>query len=291
MSGSLAAERVSQIFSGARALDEVSFTAHAGEIHAFVGENGASKSTLVRVLSGALSPDEVSSASTVPACGREPHGKRSVSGSRTATRTTTCSRSSPSPRTSRCWPASPTAVAPSSRGSRSGAQPRSCCASTTSTSILRARRARSVRRSARSSGWSAHWRSNPSTSSSMSPPAMELRERHWLFELMRQLRRESLGVIFVSHRLSEVVEFADRATVLRNGGLAGVLTRDVSSTGRSSAASPRASGPCCSSPWSTTLPAGRSRRPISATCCRGRQRSPRWSSGTSRRPRRSCRAG
>ena len=44
-------------FPGVRALDSVSMTILPGEVHALVGENGACKSTLVKVLSGVEQPD------------------------------------------------------------------------------------------------------------------------------------------------------------------------------------------------------------------------------------------
>ena len=41
-----------------RALVDASFSANFGEVHALVGENGAGKSTMIKILSGVLRPDE-----------------------------------------------------------------------------------------------------------------------------------------------------------------------------------------------------------------------------------------
>ncbi|HXY68411.1 MAG TPA: sugar ABC transporter ATP-binding protein [Gemmatimonadales bacterium] len=53
----LALRAVTKRFPGVVALDAVDFDAHAGRVHALVGENGAGKSTLLKVVAGAERPD------------------------------------------------------------------------------------------------------------------------------------------------------------------------------------------------------------------------------------------
>ena len=53
----LVMEGVSKRFAGVQALREVGLTARAGEVLALMGENGAGKSTLLKIMSGAYAPD------------------------------------------------------------------------------------------------------------------------------------------------------------------------------------------------------------------------------------------
>ena len=49
--------KITKAFPGVKALNEVDFTVRKGEIHALIGENGAGKSTLMKVLTGIYKPD------------------------------------------------------------------------------------------------------------------------------------------------------------------------------------------------------------------------------------------
>ncbi|MET1028952.1 MAG: sugar ABC transporter ATP-binding protein [Dongiaceae bacterium] len=53
----IAADHLSRAFGATLAVDDVSFEVAAGSVHALLGENGAGKSTIVKLLSGLLSPD------------------------------------------------------------------------------------------------------------------------------------------------------------------------------------------------------------------------------------------
>jgi ribose transport system ATP-binding protein len=63
----LALRDVSKAFGAVRALREVSVDCRAGEVHALVGENGSGKSTLLGIASGFLAPDH----GTVEIAGRQ----------------------------------------------------------------------------------------------------------------------------------------------------------------------------------------------------------------------------
>lgn len=51
-------ENISKSFPGVKALDDVNFTVYENEVMALLGENGAGKSTLMKILSGVYTKDE-----------------------------------------------------------------------------------------------------------------------------------------------------------------------------------------------------------------------------------------
>ncbi len=56
--------------------------------------------------------------------------------------------------------------------------------------------------------------------------SLSARETGRLFEVVKDLRKSGVSVIYISHRLGEVKELADRVTVLRDGENAGHLSKD-----------------------------------------------------------------
>ncbi len=52
----LSVREITKDYPGVRAIDHLSFDVEEGEVHALIGENGAGKSTLIKTLSGAITP-------------------------------------------------------------------------------------------------------------------------------------------------------------------------------------------------------------------------------------------
>jgi simple sugar transport system ATP-binding protein len=53
--------------------------------------------------------------------------------------------------------------------------------------------------------------------------SLDAYETAQLFEVMRKLKSEGMGIIFITHFLDQVYQVADRITVLRNGKLVGLM--------------------------------------------------------------------
>ena len=58
--------------------------------------------------------------------------------------------------------------------------------------------------------------------------ALDLRERGVLFEILKELRKEGIGIVYISHYIEELFEIGDRVTVLRDGRVVGV--KDIKET-------------------------------------------------------------
>jgi ribose transport system ATP-binding protein len=56
--------------------------------------------------------------------------------------------------------------------------------------------------------------------------SLSTRETERLFEVVKDLKRQGVSVIYISHRLGEVKELADRVSVFRDGKNSGELARD-----------------------------------------------------------------
>ncbi len=88
--------------------------------------------------------------------------------------------------------------------------------------------------------------------------ALNLQETERLFKIVRRLKADKVAILYVSHRLSEVFDLADRVTVLRDGNR--ILTTEIAETDVGTVI--RA---MLGSKSSLIANAGRPRRPRSAT--------------------------
>jgi ribose transport system ATP-binding protein len=217
---------ISKTFPGVKALANVELTVYPGEVHALMGENGAGKSTLMKILSGAYRAD--------------PGGELRINGevihidgplsAKTKGIAVIYQELSLSPNLT---------VAEniylgrelSSAGQVDRARMRAECqgvldrlgatfgpATIVSTLSIAERQmveiARAIHANAR-----ILVMDEPTT-------ALSSRETDKLFDLIRALRADGLAIIYISHRMAEVYELADRCSVLRDGSYVGTLARD-----------------------------------------------------------------
>ncbi|MCC6443682.1 MAG: sugar ABC transporter ATP-binding protein [Armatimonadetes bacterium] len=224
------AQAVSKSFGESPVLKRVDFILYPGEIHALVGENGAGKSTLTRILSGVYPPDAgqvllderpVRLASPLAArqCGiallhQEPLvfpdlsvaeniflGRHPVKGIFRAIRWKEVYAQAGAALESLGVPLDP-------RAPMKGLSAANC----------------QMAELARALSQDAYALILDEPTASLTPG--EVKE---LFRILRRLRDRKTAILFISHRLEEVFDIADRITVMRDGEIAGTaLPRETS---------------------------------------------------------------
>ncbi len=222
------AQNVRKRFGATTALDGVSFEVMAGEIHALVGENGAGKSTLVRILGGVVRPDE----GQVTIGGRDCHLSSPhdaiASGIVTIPQELQLvpalsiaeNLALGDPPVRRLFGA---ALVDRTR-MREDARAQLASFDFAPDPDLPVRHlgfaeqqivaiAKALRRHCR-----VLILDEPTA-------ALENREIARLFAVLRRLKAQGTAIVYVSHRLEEIVELADRCTVLRDGRVAALVRR------------------------------------------------------------------
>ena len=246
---------VTKRFPGVSALDGVDLDLHRGEIHALLGENGAGKSTLIKILSGVHTADE---------------GDFFVGESRVVV-----ARPNEASRLGITVVPQDVLMVPefsigrnillggegrlANRGRLSSEERRTVTTAlakvgasfdpdtkTSSLSVPHLRLAQIARALV-----------HPGEIMILDEPTAVLSEpdAELLIERVMQFRSEGKAVLYVTHRLSEVIRMADRITILRDGKRVGLflrgevsrqdivrlMTKDVAATGRDSEADLRGS--------------------------------------------------
>jgi len=216
----LQADGVHKAFPGVKALNAVDFKLRKGEIHALMGENGAGKSTLIKVLTGVYERD----AGVVMLGGREIHPRSTLEAQKLGISTVYQEVN----------------LCPNLTVAENifiGRQPRIGgrldwkemtirseellqrlelkidVGQTLSTYSVAIQQMVAIARAVDIS--SGVLILDEPTSS------LDKNEVKQLFAVMRKLREEGMGIVFVTHFLDQVYEVSDRITVLRNGSLIG----------------------------------------------------------------------
>ncbi|HEY5743563.1 MAG TPA: sugar ABC transporter ATP-binding protein [Terrimicrobiaceae bacterium] len=208
---------ITKSFQAVRALRGVSFDLFAGEVHALLGENGAGKSTLIKVITGAHQPD----GGSIEVEG-EPVERLDPASARAKGIAAIYQQPALFPDLSVAENVALGLEVPSATGRVRWAERK-----TRAEELLKRVGAQidadtEVRKLsmpeqqlveiARSLGAGARILIMDEPTSSLTQ-----KEVHLLYAVVRDLRAQGVGVIYISHRMEEIFALADRVTVLRDG--------------------------------------------------------------------------
>jgi len=211
---------ISKRFPGVQALDDASLEVLPGEIHALLGENGAGKSTLIKILSGAQQPDSGTiefggqSVTFVSPHDAQRRGIVTIYQEFTLTPNMTIAENvfigrEPGLGVFVDWRKMASETRAITKRLGLELQPMSIVRglSVAEQQMVEIARALSMK----------------SRLIVMDEPtsALSSAEVEKLFRIIRELKAHGLSIIFVTHRLEEVMQICDRYTVLRDGRLVG----------------------------------------------------------------------
>ncbi len=222
------AEGVSKAFPGVVALDRVSFDLRSGEVHFLLGENGAGKSTLINILSGVVQPDS----GTVRLEGREvvfptPHHAQSA-GIRTIHQEFYLIGNL-SVAENIVIESPPRLAGPVISWKKMKGRARGILEQLRVDIDLK-RKVRDLPAAEKQIVDIARALAERARVLIMDEPtsALSAGEIATLFQTIERLKSEGIGIIYISHRLEELSEIADRVSVLRDGRNQGTYPVDES---------------------------------------------------------------
>jgi ABC-type sugar transport system ATPase subunit/ribose/xylose/arabinose/galactoside ABC-type transport system permease subunit len=203
---------VCKSFAGVAVLRDVSFDVRPGEVHALVGENGAGKSTLLKIMAGAVAADQgtvnvaradgMAPGTQIALIHQEPVGFQDL----TVAENVFLGHALPRGRFGQLdWPAMRARAKRALASLGLTIDPRVKLRGLSIADQQMVELAAALTQDARIL--------------LMDEPTASLtpREVDRLFGIVRQLRGAGGAIVFISHRLGEVFEIADRITVLRDG--------------------------------------------------------------------------
>jgi simple sugar transport system ATP-binding protein len=215
---------ISKTFPGVNALENVDFALKRGEIHALIGENGAGKSTLIKVLTGVEHPDTGSielDGKLVQV--RSPQHSQEIGISTVYQEINLCTNISVAEN-----------IMLGHEPHRFGSIDWKKVNAIAKQALKRLDITIDVTQplgnySVAIQQMVAIARSLEFTSAKIlildePTSSLDVNEANQLFDLMRKLKGEGIGIVFITHFLDQVYQVSDRITVLRNGKLVGTYS-------------------------------------------------------------------
>jgi galactofuranose transport system ATP-binding protein len=210
---------ISKTFPGVVALENVDFSLRRGEIHALVGENGAGKSTLIKILTGVEHPDS----GTIEFDGklvqvRSPLHSQEIGISTVYQEINLCTNISVAENIMLGYEPRRFGSIDWKKLNASASQALRKLDVEIDVTVPLGRypvaiqQMAAIARSLEVASTKILILDEPTSS-------LDVKESNKLFDVMRKLKSEGIGIVFITHFIDQVYQVSDRITVLRNGKL------------------------------------------------------------------------